>query len=511
MKEIIKAEIQQSFLEASPNPEYLIKSIAEQGYSLETALADLIDNSITAKANIIEILSDEINESEILLYVTDNGVGMTYEELSENMKFPSSSMERLRDKNDLGRFGLGLKTASFSQTRKFTVISRKGHSAKYNALTWDVNYLQSTGKWRIIINDQQDIDKILNDYKKTSSSRNAYNSVYSPNTIILWHGLYKFDNSSDKEKKIDLLNRQLIESTAEYLGIVFHRFLEANESKIKFRLNHEFITPFNPFPDKNGSGIRSLGQRQNKLNNDVLKMEGFVLPVASTSEETERIWRTRNMGLLDLEGIYVYRGDRLIFFGGWNGLIKKEAKLKLARLRIEIGNSNDNIFQLNVSKSRIVIPPNLKVSVLKYISELREQAKSELSKRGSKLNSSVSTMKHTDLFSRAHSAKGTYLEINMDFPLLKNITEELNQSQKRRLYLLLRLISSKFNYNKEIEYNSLLEEENEKGFTDEELIESIVSLKSAGWSKEKILNIVLKDLGYSENNLKKNMIEFLNN
>jgi HSP90 family molecular chaperone len=102
------------YIDAEPNPEYLIKSIAEQGYSLETALADLIDNSITAKAQSIEILT-ELIEDKLTLFISDNGVGMTKKELSDNMQFPSKSMEAKREKSDLGRFGLGMKTASFSQ------------------------------------------------------------------------------------------------------------------------------------------------------------------------------------------------------------------------------------------------------------------------------------------------------------------------------------------------------------------------------------------------------------
>ena len=167
MKEQIAEKL--DFEQANPNPEYLIKSIAEQGYSLETALADLIDNSISARADKIEILTDVANTDDISLYITDNGDGMTADELAANMKFPSSSVERERDKTDLGRFGLGLKTASFSQTRKFTVISRK-ENGTYSARTWDVDYLRKCGKWRIIVNTDEQIDQVLNDYRDCTNN-----------------------------------------------------------------------------------------------------------------------------------------------------------------------------------------------------------------------------------------------------------------------------------------------------------------------------------------------------
>src|SRR5690606_11060869 len=101
-----------SYEDASPNPELLIKSIADQGYSLETGLADLMDNSITAIANQIEILID-FHSQPFQLFIADDGYGMTEEELSKNMQFPSTSPEFSRQTKDLGRFGLGLKTASF--------------------------------------------------------------------------------------------------------------------------------------------------------------------------------------------------------------------------------------------------------------------------------------------------------------------------------------------------------------------------------------------------------------
>jgi hypothetical protein len=496
------------YINANPNPEYLIKSIAEQGYSLETALADLIDNSITAKATIVEVLSEELKENEVTLFITDNGNGMSKTELSANMQFPSRSMEDTRDANDLGRFGLGLKTASFSQTRKFTVLSRKENNSDYNALTWDVKYLKETSEWRIIVNDSNEVKELLSSYYIVSENRNGGSMDYIPKTIIIWQGLYKFANVNGQEKNIDRLNKQLIEVTSEYLGIVFHRFIESDSLKI--RMNHDVVESFNPFPKLEGNGLRSLGEKQNRLNTEVFTMEGFILPSSSTSQESEHRWKTRNYGLLDLEGIYVYRANRIIYFGGWNDLIKRESKLKLARLRIDIGNSNDDIFQLTIDKSSIVIPPSLIIPLVKYIEDLKKEAKTELSKRGGKTNSSESIIKHTDLFSVVRSPKGTYLEINKNFPLLKRITEEINPKQTRQLNILLKLVTAKFNYNKEIEYNDIISSENESGFTEDDILETIISLKSAGWSKEKIINLFLKDLGYNSKNFDEKILRVLN-
>ncbi len=502
-----------NYFDSPPNPEYLIKSIAEQGYSLETALADLIDNSITAGANSIEILTELIAD-KLTLYISDNGDGMTKKELSDNMQFPSKSMEAKREKSDLGRFGLGLKTASFSQTRKFTVVSKKGKGGNYEAMTWDVEYLKSTGKWRILINNKVEINNLISEYKKTSFNRLGQFINYEPNTLIIWSGLYKFINNTSKESKIDLLNKQLVEITSEYLGIVFHKFLEKSKTPLKIKINNSLVSPFNPFPNPESSELRSLGERQNILRENrenILKMEGFILPVSSTNPDTESNWRTRNLGLLDLEGIYIYRGDRIISFGGWAGLIKKEPKLKLARLRIEINNANDDLFQLKVDKSGIIVPHELRVAVIRYIIELKNEARNELSKRGVRMNSSFKGNNHTDLFNRIPSSNGTMLDINMDYPILRNISNGLNLKQNRQLSLLLRVIAAKLNYNKDLVDNrNTIEDKTENSFTEDEIIEAIKDFQIKGWSREKIVNAFIKDLGLSINNLPEKIITVLN-
>ena len=197
------------FEDASPNPEHLIKSIAEQGYSLETSLADLMDNSISANSNKIEVLIDTDSEP-FKLFLADNGEGMSEDELSANMQFPSNSPDDKRLKSDLGRFGLGMKTASFSQTRKFTVLSKKKGEKKFHGRTWDVDFLKVNG-WKIIINSDQEVANLM--YQYNLLSKNLLNSFdnYEPNTIVIWEGLYKFENylKEDNRKSISRRRKRL--------------------------------------------------------------------------------------------------------------------------------------------------------------------------------------------------------------------------------------------------------------------------------------------------------------
>ena len=181
---------------------------------------------------------------------------MTEDELATNMHFPSSSVEKERDKTDLGRFGLGLKTASFSQTRKFTVLSRKENST-YSARTWDVDYLRKSGKWRVIVNTAEQINQVLNDYRECNNNFGQQFLNYEPSTLIVWEGLYKFQNFIESENRAKALIEQLDKTTREYLGIVFHRFMQKKEKPLQIRINNGLVDFFDPFPIKDRQDLRS--------------------------------------------------------------------------------------------------------------------------------------------------------------------------------------------------------------------------------------------------------------
>jgi hypothetical protein len=492
--------IQDGYYDANPNPEYLIKSIAEQGYSLETALADLIDNAISANADSIEIIT-VIKDFKITLYLADNGNGMSEADLKNNMKFPSNSIDNIRDKKDLGRFGLGMKTASFSQTRKFTTISKKKGEEKFSAATWDVNYLKSCGEWRIIINNQSDINEKINDYFYLSSNQNVQFENYKPNTIIIWDGLYKFENNNEPQNLYNSFVNELDNTVTEHISMVFHRFIDSSQNPLKIKINNNILTSIDPFPE-NGSGIRALESKVKPFGSDVIKIQGFVLPVSATDNENPGIWTSHNKGLSEREGLYIYRGDRIIFYGGWNGLIKKQPHLKLGRLKIEVGNSNDNKLQLNVSKSNIVIPYEHKFALLRCLSDLDKQTKIEYGNKGLKKYSDKTKKDSTELLNKFYSTKGLKVEINLDFPLLKILTEELNPSQFSKLKMVLKTINNEINKIKHVhEEKEMIGIVEKDGVDLNEVIAVIEKLIKSGMNRQKICDSFLNGMGFRTNNL----------
>lgn len=487
--------------DASPNPEFLIKSIAEQGYSLETSLADLMDNSISANADKIEVLID-MEEEPFRLFLADNGDGMNEKSLIKNMQFPSNSPDNKREDEDLGRFGLGMKTASFSQTRKFTVLSKLKGEIDFKGRTWDVDFLKENG-WKIIVNSKEEIDYLIQQYKKLSNDHLNEFENFNVNTIIIWSGLYKFENYLEEKNRKNALKKEINEVTADYLSLVFHRFMEKSLNPLKIRINNIQVNPFNPFPE-NEKDFRQIEPKQSQFKSDVIKIEGYVLPSRSIEESKQGLskWTTRYRGLMDMEGLYIYRADRIILFGGWNGLIKKAPRLQLARLKVEVGNKVDHLLHLNVAKSQISVPHELRVAFEQYIDELKIEAEREFYNRGIRKFSGAKSLENHQLFERSSSDKGSLLEVNSNFPLIKILKESLNKDQNSKLNLILKMINTRVNsirhVHEEREYLGIVEKD---GIAKEELIKNIIELLNNGISSEMIREDILPHLGFKFSSL----------
>lgn len=481
---------------ANPNPEFLIKSIAEQGYSLETALADLMDNSITANATRIEVLT-KIDSEPFILFLSDNGDGMDKASLKKNMQFPSKSPEETRELSDLGRFGLGLKTASFSQTRIFTVLSRKRGSDKFFGLTWDVNHLKNSGKWEMILNSDEEINEIIQQYTSISKEHLNNSNEFTPNTIVVWKGLYKFENYVNEKNKQDALKEEITNTTSEYLSIVFHKFMERQNNRLQIRINNTLVNPFNPFPTENSS-IRALEPLQKEFGKDFVKIQGFVLPNTSIKDDSNT-WTPKNKSLMDMEGLYIYRADRLILFGGWNGLIKKMPRLQLGRLKIDIGNKVDHLFHLNVAKSQINIPHDLKSAFLRAIVDLKTEAQKEFFNHGLKSFKQRPTEHSSELFYKTATNKGVLLRINDEFPLLKSLKSSLNSNQKAELNFILKMSSNVINKVRQVDNIQITGDSEKDGISTVEIVKSIKELLNLGLTKEQIKKDILPNLGLKEN------------
>tara|TARA_B110001469_G_C9648403_1_gene329363 strand:+ start:516 stop:2018 length:1503 start_codon:yes stop_codon:yes gene_type:complete len=486
---------------ANPNPEFLIKSIAEQGYTLETALADLIDNSISAGADKIEILIS-MEDEPFTLYLADNGDGMDEAKLRQSMEFPSDSPEHSRSEGDLGRFGLGMKTASFSQTRHFSVFSKKKSLKEYAGRTWDVEKLKE-GEWNLGINSRSEITNEIERYQNTSNDYLNSLTEFEPNTIVVWRGLYKFEDYMEESAKKIALKTQLNEITCEHLSLVFHRFMERAKSALEIRVNNKKLTPFNPFP-AGEPGVRKIEPRQKSFRSDHIKIDGIVLPSKCIDEvkNSATIWTTRNRGLLDMEGIYVYRADRIILFGGWNGLTRKAPRLQLARMRVDVGNKVDHLLHLNVAKSQIVIPHDLRPGFESYIHELKTEAEREFYNRGIKRIEGDNHKLSEALFTKVPSNKGIILELNSSHPATNHLLQTMDRKQTALFRVLSRSINTAINRIKQTHQpEEFIHSECDDQLSMDDLKSAITTLHESGMPETQIKQLFATELGYSKGTL----------
>jgi hypothetical protein len=279
--------------------------------------------------------------------------------------------------------------------------------------------------------------------------------------------------------------------------------MERKDSPLKIRINNSIVAPFNPFPIEE-KDFRQIEPKQSAFSSDVIKIEGFVLPSRAISESTKGItkWTTRLRGLMDMEGLYIYRANRIILFGGWNGIVKKAPRLQLARLRVEVGNSVDHLLHLNVAKSQIVIPHELRNAFEGYIQELKVEAEREYYNRGIRKFSENKTQDHIQLFERSYSNKGSILEVNSNFPLIKSLKETLNNQQKSQLNLFLRMVNTRINNIRHVhEDKEFVGIEEKDGISIEDLKTNISELLGYGISKEMIFESILPNTGFKISSL----------
>jgi hypothetical protein len=391
--------------QADPEPSSMIETFRAIGYSIEAAVADIIDNSISAGAKNIWINLDW-KGSETWLSVKDDGTGMDNDELIQAMRPGSKNPLEDRSAKDLGRFGLGLKTASFSQCRMLSVISKKGNS-EISYWTWDLDFVNQSGKWNLV--------KYLPDELKYQNELNQMNS----GTIVVWNDIDRLVKNfhSDDEKALDKF-MLIMELVKKHLAMVFHRFIESNKIRIWFQ-GREIIAwdPF--FIDKDAT----QPSPEDPLCNGKIKVRGFVLPHKSKLTEDEFRLAEGPKGWNEQQGFYIYRNERLLLAGDWLGMFRKEEHFKLARIRVDLPNTLDAEWQIDIKKS-VARPPLVLRDILKaYASKIRAKAVEVYRHKGQILQRKYGSMQFQPVWHEKLRHGKRFYSINRDHPILTNILE----------------------------------------------------------------------------------------
>ena len=392
-----------NIIDLPPFAPTLIESTRAIGYSLESAVADIIDNSIAAEATSIQIAFFPVDDAYVS--ILDNGKGMDSDALTIAMQYGSKNPLDERDAQDLGRFGLGLKTASLSQCRKLTVVSKK--DGVIVARRWDIDYVRESGKWSLLdIDSDNDLSEIpdIEQLKKNDSG-----------TLVVWQNLDRLEAGEiDFTKSMG----RMIDNVRDHLALVFHRYLsgETGLKKLQISINGNIISPVDPFLIKKSN--RPMDDEVFVIHGSRITVRPYVLPHFSslTAEEAKAIGGKE--GLRKLQGFYVYRNKRLLVWGTWFRMQRKGDLSKLARIQVDIPNTLDDLWTLDIKKSYALPPAEVRVNLEKIIERIADQSKRKYTVRGKKEVSD----KTVHIWNRMKDRSGGfYYEINKEYPLVEEL------------------------------------------------------------------------------------------
>jgi len=389
----------------TPDAESFLQSARSYGYSIDTAIADIIDNCITASATEITITFG-VDQFSSFVRIEDNGVGMNEAQLKNAMKIGSFNPLDKRLENDLGRFGLGLKTASFSQCRRLTVKTKNKKGSEY-IRCWDLDVVADEKDW-VLLRECAD---------KNSEKNLARISNKISGTIILWEKLDRLDESLELKSKKEHFYRKF-DNVKKHLGLTFHRFIE--EGEIAIKINSDLVEALNPFNVSKEVPSTELPEEHLSINGQGIIIQPFILPHESKISIDERKDLEIIKGWTEHQGIYLYRNKRLISDGTWLDLnFRKKESQRLCRIRIDIPNTLDKEWHIDVKKASAKIPDVIRKRIKDICMVSIEKAIKVYSHRGAYLKRSGDKKEIVYLWKSKQKNGKRYYEINLEHPIYK--------------------------------------------------------------------------------------------
>lgn len=466
-----------------PNADMLMGSMRSMGYSFESAIADIIDNSISAKCSYIKILFPTNPMEKYAVGILDNGIGMDEETLFEAMRYGSSA-EAERDSTDLGRFGLGLKAASLSQCRVLTVISKK--NGQLNGFVWDYDYIISTKQWSLLQLDNIEINNV----PFFDSLDELYNG-----TLVVWQDFDVLAKSSDGQiyESLDALKS----TVGNYLSLIFHRYI-SNSNKLKIYVNHEQLKPQDPFLESHNKTTtkkeRTIALRDSQGIERLIKIKPFILPFATDLSDKDKKLLGGIENLRSKQGFYIYRNDRLIIWGTWFGMKPRSELTKNARIRVDIPNSLDDIWSIDIKKQSATIPKRIQNQLKNTVNEALEISVNKQVHRGRKNNIDD---KIDYIWDRNEGRDNMYYyTVNRESNLYKYVKSKMSEED----YIYLEMLIGEIEKNIPTQQmyidksnEAIMEEEVENRFGDvyQIAVTLLNSYQSVGNSHEESINIIM--------------------
>jgi hypothetical protein len=353
--------------ELIPSAYRLISSLRDIGYDFQTAVADLVDNSIEARATRI-IIDVQFEGDESWVRISDNGVGMNADGLREAMRYGS---KKKYEADDLGKFGLGLKTASLSQCKRLTVATRCSTAKiEIKALCWDLNHVSKTNKWEVLPVESIKTNPLIGDPL-----------THHTGTVVIWQQIdrilgYALPYGESARKRMGAMCRNL----ENHLGAVFHKFIsgEVRGRKLQILLNGNEVSAWDPFARKELK-TKALSPIRIEIEHEGVRgfvdMEPYILPAQDQFSSMEAFKLAGGLSNWNQQqGFYIYRSNRLIQSGGWSKTRTADEHTKLARIALKFSPKLDEAFKINVAKMRVQLPLQLKEQIEQPLRDIIRKA-----------------------------------------------------------------------------------------------------------------------------------------
>lgn len=405
-----------------PYAPILMESTRAIGYSLEAAIADVIDNSIAADATNIRINFFPIDEEYV--YILDNGYGMNSEEITTAMQYGSKNPNEARAVSDLGRFGLGLKTASLSQCRKLTIVSKRFDSVVCRQ--WDLDYIAKTEQWslkELEVGELQDLPGLQSLMDLETG------------TLVVWQNLDRM--RLGEVDFVAAMSRKMNE-VKDHLALVYHRYLsgEPGINKINMMFNNLKIEPKDPFLERKSEN--PMDDEAMAIGESRVIVRTYILPHPSklTKEEIDSLGGKE--GLRKHQGFYIYRNKRLLVWGTWFRMMRQAELSKLVRIRVDIPNNLDDLWTLDIKKSSAVPPEIVRNNLKALVERMAETSKRTWTFRGKRETSD--TIEH--VWNRLRTNNGGFIyEINKSHTFIEDFVEKYPET-KDSLFSMLKQIEA---------------------------------------------------------------------
>lgn len=441
-----------------PNASTMIESMRDIGYSFPAAIADLVDNSISAGARRVRIYF-MWNGGSPSVAIVDDGGGMLDPQLREAMRPGSRSPREGRLEDDLGRFGLGLKTASFSQCRCLTVASRQAGGVT-RCYRWDLDHVAKTNQWSVQRLSGSEIAQLpfIEQFGEEDSG-----------TVVVWENIDRLIDMTSSRAE-DVFNEHFNDAR-EHLELVFHRFIEpmADEkykSRLEIKMNGIALKAFNPFFPE-ATARQMLIHENIQVDGQYVRIQPFILPHHSRVKKADYERYAGRDGYAHNQGFYIYRNRRLIDHGTWFRLVPKKEVSRLARVRVDIPNTLDHLWGIDVRKSRATPPGIIKDSLKRVINRITDNAQRVYSHRGKKEVSRDTA----PIWQRAQRHGKIHHVLNHEHPIVMLLRDSLDAAGKKKLDIYLRMVEQ--NVPVEMIFSDMSANPSSLDYSDTELTESL--------------------------------------